>query len=68
MAFAYCIQDYTQRKRVGPLQFMRGVMDEFTHLGNFSAPLDTSLVIGVQAENDAYVPRQRVTDLQVGAS
>lgn len=29
------------------LQFMRGVMDEFTHLGNFSIPFDTSLIIGM---------------------
>lgn len=28
------------------LQFMRGVMDECTHLGNFSVPYDTSLIIG----------------------
>ncbi|XP_077299151.1 protein ABHD18 isoform X2 [Arctopsyche grandis] len=39
------------------LQFMRGVMDEFTHLGNFSIPYDTSLIIAVCAKNDAYVPR-----------
>lgn len=34
------------------VQFMRGVMDECTHLGNFSVPVDPSLVIIVAAEND----------------
>lgn len=28
------------------MQFMRGVMDECTHLSNFSIPYDTSLIIG----------------------
>lgn len=28
------------------LQFMRGIMDECTHLSNFSIPYDTSLIIG----------------------
>lgn len=29
------------------LQFMRGIMDECTHLSNFSVPYDTSLIIGM---------------------
>lgn len=29
------------------LQFMRGIMDECTHLSNFSVPYDTSLIIGL---------------------
>ena len=37
------------------VQFMRGVMDECTHLGNFSIPVDPSLVIIVAAKNDGYV-------------
>jgi len=52
------------------LHFMRGVMDECTHLGNFSRPVDTSLVIVVVARSDAYVPRDHVlsiTDLWPGA-
>lgn len=52
------------------LHFMRGVMDECTHLGNFSRPVDTSLVIVVVAKSDAYIPRDRVlsiTDLWPGA-
>lgn len=38
------------------VQFMRGVMDECTHLGNFTVPVDPSLIIIVAAENDGYVP------------
>lgn len=34
------------------VQFMRGIMDECTHLGNFSIPVDPSLVIIVAAKND----------------
>lgn len=45
------------------LQFMRGVMDEFTHLGRFPTPVDPELVIVLAAEMDAYVPRQGVTSL-----
>ncbi|XP_064609309.1 LOW QUALITY PROTEIN: protein ABHD18-like [Liolophura sinensis] len=46
------------------LEFMRGVMDEFTHLGNFSRPLDTSLIIIVAAKKDAYIPRDGVLSLE----
>jgi hypothetical protein len=45
------------------LDFMRGAMDECTHIANFSRPVDTSLVIIVTAEKDAYVPRDYVTGL-----
>ncbi|XP_025084839.1 LOW QUALITY PROTEIN: protein ABHD18-like [Pomacea canaliculata] len=43
--------------------FMIGVMDECTHLGNFSIPIDPNLVIIVAATRDAYVPRQGVIPL-----
>lgn len=46
------------------LHFMRGVMDECTHLGNFSRPVDTSLVIVVAAKSDAYVPRDSVLSIE----
>ncbi|CAH0402744.1 unnamed protein product [Chilo suppressalis] len=46
------------------LQFMRGVMDECTHLSNFSVPYDTSLIIAVCAKHDAYVPRDDVGGLE----
>ncbi|XP_071520706.1 protein ABHD18 isoform X2 [Panulirus ornatus] len=45
------------------VQFMRGVMDECTHLGNFSVPVDPSLVIIVAAENDGYMPRDGIIPL-----
>ncbi|XP_053559623.1 protein ABHD18 isoform X1 [Bombina bombina] len=46
------------------LLFMKGVMDECTHVANFSVPLDPSLIIVVQAKKDAYVPRVGVRSLQ----
>lgn len=45
------------------IDFMRGIMDECTHLGNFSVPVDTGLVIIVAARSDAYVPRESVLGL-----
>ncbi|XP_076005342.1 protein ABHD18 [Genypterus blacodes] len=44
--------------------FMKGVMDECTHMANFSVPVDTSLIIVVQAKEDAYIPRYGVLSLQ----
>ncbi|XP_043917684.1 protein ABHD18 [Protopterus annectens] len=46
------------------LLFMKGVMDECTHVANFSVPIDPSLIIVVQAKEDAYVPRTGVRSLQ----
>ncbi|XP_048827158.1 protein ABHD18 isoform X1 [Brienomyrus brachyistius] len=46
------------------LGFMKGVMDECTHIANFSVPVDPSLVIVVQAKEDAYIPRSGVRSLQ----
>lgn len=43
--------------------FMVGVMDECTHLGNFSTPVDPSLIIIVAAQEDAYIPRNGVIPL-----
>ncbi|KAK7496534.1 hypothetical protein BaRGS_00012186 [Batillaria attramentaria] len=45
------------------VNFMVGVMDECTHLGNFSMPVDPRLIIIVTATQDAYVPRQGVIPL-----
>uniref|UniRef100_A0A0B6ZRB6 Uncharacterized protein n=2 Tax=Arion vulgaris TaxID=1028688 RepID=A0A0B6ZRB6_9EUPU len=45
------------------LDFMTGVMDECTHLGNFSVPVDPELVIIVSARQDAYVPKDGVIGL-----
>lgn len=46
------------------LQFMRGMMDECTHLKNFSVPYDTSLIIAVCAKDDAYIPRDGCASLE----
>ncbi|XP_014224651.1 protein ABHD18 isoform X1 [Trichogramma pretiosum] len=46
------------------LQFMRGIMDECTHLQNFEKPVDTELIIAVCARDDAYVPRDDVVGLE----
>lgn len=46
------------------MDFMFEMMDEFTHLGNYSVPVDTSMILSVVAEEDAYVPRDNVIRLQ----
>ncbi|XP_050505047.1 protein ABHD18-like [Diabrotica virgifera virgifera] len=46
------------------LWFMRGMMDECTHLKNFAVPYDTSLVISICAATDGYVPRNGVSKLE----
>ncbi|XP_008216596.1 protein ABHD18 isoform X1 [Nasonia vitripennis] len=46
------------------LQFMRGIMDECTHLSNFEVPVDTELIIAVCARDDAYVPRDDCIGLE----
>lgn len=46
------------------LQFMRGVMDECTHLKNFSVPYDTSLIIAVCAKDDVYIIREGCSSLE----
>ena len=49
---------------LGPaLEFMRGLMDECTHLGNYTPPIDPDLVELVVAAYDAYQPRHGVTPL-----
>lgn len=42
---------------VDVFNFMRGIMDECTHLGNFSKPVDSELSIVVAATKDGYVPK-----------
>lgn len=46
------------------LWFMKGMMDECTHLKNFSVPYDTSLIISICAKADGYVPRVGVANLE----
>lgn len=51
-------------------QFMRGIMDECTHLSNFSVPVDTELIIAVAAMADGYIPRDdcaHLTEIWPGA-
>lgn len=43
---------------------MRGIMNQCTHLANFSVPVDTSLIIAVCARDDGYVPQEGVADLR----
>lgn len=45
------------------LNFMRGIMDECTHLGNFDRPVDGRLAIIVSALHDGYVPRNNIIPL-----
>nr|CAG4651934.1 EOG090X08BF [Triops cancriformis] len=45
------------------IRFMRGIMDECTHLANFSVPVDPECAIIVAARHDAYVPRQGILRL-----
>lgn len=53
----------TKKAREDTLNFMRGVMDECTHLGNFSKPVDPELAIIISALRDGYVPQQGLIPL-----
>ncbi|KAM9377488.1 protein ABHD18 [Pholidichthys leucotaenia] len=60
--------DSSERRRPSlhreAISFMKGVMDECTHMANFSVPIDPTLIIVVQAKEDAYIPRSGVLSLQ----
>lgn len=58
-----CIDQSMNWREHEALHFMRGIMDECTHLRNFAKPVDTSLIIAVCAKDDGYVPREGVTNL-----
>ena len=45
------------------VHFMRGIMDECTHLKNYSVPYDPTLINIVVAEYDAYQPRDGILEL-----
>ncbi|KAF2352350.1 Abhydrolase domain containing 18 [Trinorchestia longiramus] len=45
------------------VQFMRGIMDECTHVANFGRPTDPELIIIIQATKDAYEPSDTMTPL-----
>lgn len=52
------------KKPQDAVYFMRSIMDEFTHLKNFSTPYDTSLITAVCARADGYVPRVGCSSLE----
>lgn len=52
------------KKPKNAVHFMRGIMDECTHLKNFSVPIDTSLIVAVCAQADGYVPREGCSSLE----
>lgn len=54
---------FKEEREKEALHFMRWLMDECTHLGNFSPPVDPDLVELVVAEYDAYQPRVGITPL-----
>ena len=45
--------------------FMRCLMDECTHVGNYSRPLDTHIVEIVSAQYDAYQPEAGISPLNL---
>lgn len=46
------------------MQFMQAIMDECTHLRNFSVPFDTSLAVVIAAQYDAYIPKQGLMSME----
>lgn len=46
------------------ISFMKGIMDECTHLKNFKCPIDTNIVIAVCAKHDGYVPQNNMAKLE----
>ncbi len=53
----------SELQRQEAYHFMRGIMDECTHLRNFALPVDPSLCVAVAAERDAYQPREGVSPI-----
>ena len=45
------------------IDYMRRMMDECTHLGNFDVPVDPELIVIVLAKHDSYVPMDTVMGL-----
>lgn len=52
------------RDREHIIEIAKYVFDEVTHLQQYPTPADTSSVIAVVAEKDAYIPRNNVTSLE----
>lgn len=58
-------------KKRDTFNFMRGIMDECTHLANFTPVVDPELAIIINARHDAYVPSHGVmplTDIWPGST
>jgi len=55
--------DNEDRTDIEAFNFMRGLMDECTHLGNYSVPVDADIIEIVAAKYDAYQPRRGVKPL-----
>ncbi|XP_025407461.1 protein ABHD18 [Sipha flava] len=53
-------QSKSQDLNLEALSFMRGIMDECTHLKNFKSPVDIDLIIAVCAKHDGYVPQNNM--------
>jgi len=51
------------RTNIEAFIFMRGLMDECTHMANYSMPVDPQLIEIVAAKYDAYQPRRGVRPL-----
>jgi len=63
--------EYAKEENKSTIEFMKAVMDECTHLKNFSMPVDPELIICVTATKDGYVPRQNtmpIDDIWPGCS
>jgi hypothetical protein len=59
------------RRKADTINFMRGIMDECTHLANFCRPVDPELAFIVTASRDGYVPQAGsipLTDLWKGCT
>lgn len=51
-------------KPMEAVQFMHALMDECTHLSNFSVPYDTSLAVCIIAQRDAYIPKDGLSTIE----
>ncbi|XP_078493728.1 protein ABHD18 [Ciona intestinalis] len=52
-----------RRRQRETVKFMRGVMDQVTHLGNFSPLVDPTMATLVVARGDAYFPKSNLTSM-----
>lgn len=55
---------YNSTSHQKTIDFMNFLMDETTHLQNYPKPIDTSLATFVAATHDAYIPRDKIENVQ----